>query len=78
MSLTGPEETSTLRKAEDNWVLSDLYQANGISRDPWKAAVLGASTLFQNTEVGYACAFSKAQTSAIICADLFDAMAIVR
>lgn len=39
--------------------------------------MLGGGTLFKKSEAGYARLLSKAQTLAIICADLFDAMAIV-
>ncbi len=56
----------------------ELCQIDGIFRDPGKSVVLGGGTLLEKSNAGYACLLSKAQTSAIICADLFDAVAIVR
>ena len=65
-------------KVEEAWVLFELYQADCMCRDPWKSIILGDSTLFKKGDTAYARLLSKSQTRTIICADLRDAMAIIR
>lgn len=59
-------------------MLSELCDPDGISRDPRKPAILGGRTPFKKINAGYARLLSKGQTSAIVCSDMFHAMAIVR
>lgn len=59
MSLTGFEKISKSLEVEETWMLFELYQANGIGRDPWKPAVLGGGTLFKKMNAGYARLLSK-------------------
>ena len=62
-------------------MLFELCQFDGICRNTGKSVMpvdLGGGTLLQKMDAGNARLLSKAQTSAIIGADLVDAMAIVR
>ena len=59
-------------------MLSEFYQADRIYGHAWKSAVLGGGALFKKINAGYTRLFSKAETSAIVCSDLFDAMTVVR
>ena len=59
-------------------MLSELCDADGSCRDPRKSAVLGGGPPFKKINAGYAHLLSKGQTSAIVCTDMVDAMAIVR
>lgn len=59
-------------------MLFELYHADGVCRDPRKSAILGGGTLFKKMNAAYARLPSKGQAAAIVCTDMFDAMAIVR
>lgn len=78
VSFTISKETSKSFEAIETWMLFELYQADNFCGDPWKSAVPGGRTRFKKGNAGNAHLLSKAQTSAIVCANLFDAMAIVR
>ena len=78
MSLTFSEELSNSLQIEEAWVLFELGQAGCIHTDTWESAVIGSLTFLKKRNADYTRLLSKAQTTTIICADLRDAMAVVR
>ena len=78
-SLTGPERILNSTETEETWMLSEFYYADRICGHAWKSAVLGGGgALFKKSNAGNTRLLSKAETSAIVCSDLFDTMTVVR
>ena len=59
-------------------MLSELFYADGGCRDPGESAILGGGPPFKKIDAVYAHLLSKGQASAIVCTDMFNAMAIIR
>ena len=76
--LDNSEELSESLEVEKTWMLSELSYADGVYRDPRESAILGGGTPFRKINAVYAGLLSKGQASAIVCTDMFNAMAIVR